>query len=209
MATILGKIIIQQHSKLLTPQWFQYSENQRPKLWGSVIWNFLYDIYLQNGSHFLFFHNGQCQYSISQMQIFHWFSFPITTPLHPGSVSTFKPDDVSMLKTFMCGHSCVMTFLHLKVHNGWCKFSIGLVFQIFHWFSFTHQCIIDLVSIFKGGYALNIHVWWPLCSLPTSHLYVVLHFLIFDLLHFYLCASNATTLTLHCMQLIFHKNYKS
>ena len=23
-----------------------------------------------------------------------------------------------MVKRFMCGHSCVMTFLHLKVHNG-------------------------------------------------------------------------------------------
>ena len=35
-----------------------------------------------------------------------------------GSVSTFKYDDVSMFKTFMHGYSCVMTFLHLKVHNG-------------------------------------------------------------------------------------------
>ena len=43
-----------------------HSENQRPKLWGgSVIWNFLYDEYLQNGSHFLFFHNGWCWYSVS------------------------------------------------------------------------------------------------------------------------------------------------
>ena len=29
------------------------------------------------------FYNGQCQYSVSQMQIFNLFSFPITTPLHP------------------------------------------------------------------------------------------------------------------------------
>ena len=35
-----------------------------------------------------------------------------------GLVSTFKHDDVSMLKTFMYGQSLVMTFLHLKVHNG-------------------------------------------------------------------------------------------
>ena len=34
-----------------------------------------------------------------------------------GSVSTFKYDDIPMLKTFMCGHSHVMTFLHLKVYN--------------------------------------------------------------------------------------------
>ena len=47
-----------------------------------------------------------------------------------GLVSTFKHDDVSMLKTFMCGHSHVMTFLHLKVYNGWCKFSVGSVFHI-------------------------------------------------------------------------------
>ena len=42
---------------------------------------------------------------------------------HPfviGSVSIFHYDDVSMLKTFMCGHSCMMTFLHLKVHNDLC-----------------------------------------------------------------------------------------
>ena len=31
------------------------------------------------------------------------------------SVSTFKNDDVPML---MHVHSCMMTFLHLKVHNG-------------------------------------------------------------------------------------------
>ena len=47
-----------------------------------------------------------------------------------GLVSTCKQDDVSMLKTFMHGHSHVMTFLHLKVHNGWCKFSIGSVFSM-------------------------------------------------------------------------------
>ena len=43
----------------------------------------------------------------------------------PGKVSIFKPDDVFMLKTFMCAHSYVMSFLHLKVHNGRCKFSVG------------------------------------------------------------------------------------
>ena len=34
------------------------------------------------------------------------------------SVSTFKYDDVPTLKMFMHEYSCVMTFLHLKVHNG-------------------------------------------------------------------------------------------
>ena len=34
-----------------------------------------------------------------------------------GSVSTFKYDDVPTLKTFMHGHSHMMTFLHLEVHN--------------------------------------------------------------------------------------------
>ena len=80
-----------------------------------------------------------------------------------GLVSTFKHDDVSMLKTFMCGHSCVMTFLYLIVHNGWCKFSVSSVLQIFCWFIFPHHCILGLVSTFKHGYA---YVWWPFCSLP-------------------------------------------
>ena len=30
----------------------------------------------------------------------------------------FQHANVAMLETFMCGHSCVMTFLHLKVQNG-------------------------------------------------------------------------------------------
>ena len=51
------------------------------------------------------------------MQIFLWFSFPHHHFIL-GLVSTFKHDDVSMPKTFMCAHSCMMTFLHLKVHNG-------------------------------------------------------------------------------------------
>ena len=55
------------------------------------------------------------------------------------SVSTFKYDDVPTLKMFMCGHLCVITFLHLKVYNGWCKFSVGSVFQIFHQFDFPHH----------------------------------------------------------------------
>ena len=78
--------------------------------------------------------------------------------------------NVLSIATFKCwkwlsgSHSCVMTFVHLKVHNGWCKFSVGSVFQIFHWFSFPHHHILGLVSTFKCGYAKNIYVWWPFCG---------------------------------------------
>ena len=42
---------------------------------------------------------------------------------------------------YIHGYSHVMTSLYLKVHNGWGKYSIGSVFQIFYWFSFPppHQ----------------------------------------------------------------------
>ena len=70
-----------------------------------------------------------------------------------GSVSTFKDDDVSMPKPFMCAHSRMMTFVHLKVHNGRCKFSVDLFFQIFHWFGFPHHCTLGSVLTFKHGYA--------------------------------------------------------
>ena len=72
------------------------------------------------------FHNGQHKYLIS---VYTWKTgdpnfrgvvCSVSPSLHHfvlGSVSTFKYDDVSMLKTFMHGHSCVMTFLHLKVPN--------------------------------------------------------------------------------------------
>ena len=53
----------------------------------------------------------KCKFSIGSV---------LSSPYHfiPGLVSTFKPDDDFMLKTFMCAHSCVMSFLHLKLHNG-------------------------------------------------------------------------------------------
>ena len=41
------------------------------------------------------------------------------------SVLTLKNDDVSMPEAFMHGHSCAMTFVYLKVHNGLWKFSVG------------------------------------------------------------------------------------
>ena len=92
------------------------------------------DIY-EMATIFQFFHNGWCWYSVSQLQIFLWFSFPSPHHFIFVSVSTFKYDDVPMLKMFMCGHSpppqvqfhhlclamvetfvcghlCVMTFLY-------------------------------------------------------------------------------------------------
>ena len=53
----------------------------------------------------------------SSMQIFHWFSFPVTTSSLV-QFQYFKCDNVSMPKTFMHAHSCMLTSLHLKVHNG-------------------------------------------------------------------------------------------
>ena len=47
---------------------------------------------------------------------FHWFSFPITMLLHPRF--SFQHESMAILKAFMHGHSCVMTFLYLKVQNG-------------------------------------------------------------------------------------------
>ena len=70
--------------------------------------------------------------------------FPGTHPII-GLVLTFK--------TFMHGHSCMMTFLHLKVQNGQYKFSIGSVSL-----SPCH-CILSLVSTCKHGYAENIYAW--------------------------------------------------
>ena len=95
-----------------------------------------------------FFHNGLCWCSVSPSP--HHFVF--------GSVSTSKYDDVLTLKTFMCGHSCMMTFLHLKVYNGWGIFFVGLVFQIFLWFSislphqvwFQHLCMATVKTFMSG-----------------------------------------------------------
>ena len=71
-----------------------------------------------------------------EVQIFHWFSFPnfplVQFSLSPtlGSISTFK--------TFMHGHLCVMTFLHLESKDAnflliqFSELSFGLVFPITH-----------------------------------------------------------------------------
>ena len=53
-------------------------------------------------------HNANANSSLAQFPHHHFII---------GSVSTFKHDDVSVPKTFMPAHSCMMTFLHLKVHN--------------------------------------------------------------------------------------------
>ena len=67
-----------------------------------------------------------------------------------------------MLKTFMHGHLCMMTFLHLKVQCGWCEFSLGSVS------SSPCHCILGSVSTFKRGYAQNIYAWSPFCTRVKS-----------------------------------------
>ena len=71
-----------------------------------------------------------CKFSIGSVSPF---------PHHHTTLSLvqFQYDDAPTLKTFMHGHSGMMTFLHLKVYNG--KFSVGSVFQIFYRFSFPHH----------------------------------------------------------------------
>ena len=84
-----------------------------------------------------------------------------------------------MLKTFMHGHAHIMTFLHLKVHNGWCKFFIGSVFQIFHWLSFPchirfmhgHSCVmIFLHFIPKSAKKICQNRLTHLCVTMVNHL---------------------------------------
>ena len=77
-------------------------------------------------------------------------NFPLVQfPHHHITVSQvqFQHASTAMLKTFMRGHSCVMTFLHLKVQNGECKFSICSVSP-----SLCH-CILGSVLTCKSGYA--------------------------------------------------------
>ena len=50
-------------------------------------------------------HNANANFSLVQFPCYHFII---------GLVSTFKHDDVSVPKTFMPAHSCMMTFLHLK-----------------------------------------------------------------------------------------------
>ena len=71
--------------QITDPQWFQHLENQRPKLSAGVgISNLKFfcmtHIYKMAAIFGFFFYNNQCQYFVSQMQIFNWFSFPIQFP---------------------------------------------------------------------------------------------------------------------------------
>ena len=90
----------------------------------------------------------------------------VQLPHHHATTSyfQFQHSIMSMLETFMHGHPSMMTFLYLKVHNGQCKFSMGLVSP-----SLCH-CILGSVSIFKGGYAKNID--GHSCMMTSLHLKV-------------------------------------
>ena len=71
-----------------------------------------------------------------EMQIFHWFSF-LNFPLVRLSPLPFQ-GSISMFKTFMHGHLCMVTFLHLESRDAnflliqFSKLSICLVFPITH-----------------------------------------------------------------------------
>ena len=62
-------------------------------------------IFCKMGAVLPFFHNGQCKISIGSVYCHHTTSTLV-------QFSTFKFDEVSVLKTFMYRHSCMMTFLH-------------------------------------------------------------------------------------------------
>ena len=137
--------------------------NWRPKLWGLAIWNFsiwsifmkwwpFFNCFMGAGAGipfplmfvrghlcvvtFLHSENQRYEFSIgSVFRIFRWFSFP-NFLLVQFSPSPFLVS-ISMFKTFMHGHLCVVTFLNLE--NQRCEFSIGSVFQTYHWFSFPHH----------------------------------------------------------------------
>ena len=62
----------------------------------------------------------------------------------------------------------MMTFLHLKVHNGWGIFSLGSVFQIFHWFSLSCHIRFSFdiyVWLQLKHLCVDIYAWWPFCVL--------------------------------------------
>ena len=71
-----------------------------------------------------------------EMQIFHWFSFP-NFPFVQLSPSPFL-GSISMFKTFMHGHLCMVNFLHLETRDGnfpliqFSELSVGSVFPITH-----------------------------------------------------------------------------
>ena len=104
-----------------------------------------------------------------EMQIFCWFSFPIF-PLVQFSPSPFLGSG-STFKTFMCGHLCMMTFLHLK--NWRCKFSV---------FQFSPSPILGSVSMFKT----IMHGNFSVLRKPEMRIFHWFSFLNFPLVQFYL-----------------------
>ena len=133
---------MQKNFKLLTPLvWFSGFPSVEI-IWGSVIWNLLYDDFSQNGGHFSIF----CTMANAKLSFM----------LRVGKTET-QTLGGSVIWNFTVGHFFVKWgpfypssfmcdgFLHLKVQNGECKFSVGSVFQ-----SSCHY-ILGLVSIFKHG----------------------------------------------------------
>ena len=115
-------------------------KTEDPNFGWLVIWNFsIWHIFTKWQPIFDFFIMANTDILFPKCKLFIGLVSPWPHCIVLGSVSTFKYDDVSMFKTFMDGHPCMMTFLHLKVHNGWCKFFSSSGFQIFYWFSFPHH----------------------------------------------------------------------
>ena len=133
---------------------FQNTEPPLPKVWvsgfpsvdGNGISVLAIMKTLKNGHHFVNVNHMEKLQITDPSPKFWSLVYPMCHPcvvLHFLIFSTFKYDDVPMIKTFMHGYSPMMTFLHLKVHNGSGKFSIGSVFQIFHLFSFPHHIMFS------------------------------------------------------------------
>ena len=89
--------------------------------WGSVICNLLYDDFSQNGGNFSIMTDAK---------------FPFTSGLGKAETQTLGGSVIWNFTVgwffmqwghFILHHSRMMTFLHLKVQNGQCKFSVGSV----------------------------------------------------------------------------------
>ena len=61
----------------------------------------------------------------------------------------FQHLSIAVFKIFMCGHSYMMTFLHLKVQYHCCKFSIGSVSPS-SWVQFQHAKVAMLKTFMHG-----------------------------------------------------------
>ena len=105
---------------------------------------FCISIFIKCWPFYLFFHNGWCQYSVFQMQIFQWFSFPITTSLH-----NYFDFNIQAL--------CLKHFIIVAIF--WCFYNSRhwyFIFQmqIFHWFSFP------ITAPLHPWFSSNIQIWW-------------------------------------------------